>query len=958
MSDDSVTTSTTDQDRASRLMVLMFTDVEGSVDMKRQLGDAAFAKLISQHDTLFLSIVNNTPGGEVLKDVGDGFLARFVTPSDAVAAALQFQYALNHGGWEPVKLKVRIGLHLGEVTELDEDIDGQRKVIGLTADIAARIMGLAQGGQILLTHAAFDAARQYVRQHPPIKGHAGELPAIRWMAYGRYKVKGVEDSMEVFEVGAEGISPLTPPPDTEKARRAVSEDEEETLGWRPAAGLEIPRRSGWIIERKLGEGGFGEVWLGRHGRTADHRVFKFCFDVERLRSFKRELTLFRMIRTALGDRKDIARLHEVQLESPPYFLESEFSEKGNLADWAASIGGIDTLPLDVRVDLVARIADAVAAAHSVGILHKDIKPQNVLVQLDEHGKPRPILADFGIGVVTDVSRLENMQITGAGFTETILADNDSTRTGTRMYMPPESLADRPFTVQGDIFALGVLLYQLVVGDLKKPLGGGWERDVPDELLQEDIAACVEGDPSRRLSSARDLAQRLRELSHRRHRAQREAQAVARQLKRRKLVKFAVVGMVVLGIALASVAFALIRETGLRRRAELAETQALATSTFLRSMLETVNPNNARADDFSLRQLLDAAADEVGRQFADQPEIKADLQNTIGVSYYALGRFTDAQKQLKTAFETRKATLGAEHPATLDSMHHYATVLAMMNKGDEAIALKRQVVELRRKVLGPDHRDTLRSLDSLATSLYYTGDRIEGENLRGEVYEARLRFLGENDPDTLSSMATVAQQALVANELIKAETLYAKVLELRTAALGENHPDTLSSVTALARTLSARGKHAEAEELLVKVVAALERKFGAEHLSTLMARSTLASTLLDQGRAAEAETTFRAILKIQEATLPPNHWATMRSMSSLGDALMRQAKVSEAEQAYRAVLVGRQATLPKGHRFIIETMRQLAYALQEEGKDAEAQSLLKEAEELEKVRSQSMTPRRP
>ena len=438
-------------------------------------------------------------------------------------------------------------------------------------------MGLALGGQILLTHSAFDGARQYVREHPPVEGATKELPPIRWNAYGRYKVKGVDDPIEVFEVGAEGIAPLKPPPDSEKARRAVSADEEEMLGWRPAAGLEIPRRAGWILERKLGEGGFGEVWLGKHQRTADQRVFKFCFDVERLRSFKRELTLFRMIRTALGDRKDIARLFEVQLEASPYFLESEFSEKGNLSDWAKSIGGIKEVPLDSRIDLVARIADAVAAAHSVGILHKDIKPQNVLVQLDEQGKPRPILADFGIGVVTDVSRLEGMQITSVGFTETILAENDSSRTGTRMYMPPEIMADKPYTVQGDIYALGGLLYQLVIGGLKRPLGGGWERDVPDELLQQDLAACVEGDPARRLASARELSQRLRELSHRRHRAQREAQTAARQAKRKRLVKYAVAGVVLLGVALAAVAYALVRETDLRRRAEQAEKQALATA---------------------------------------------------------------------------------------------------------------------------------------------------------------------------------------------------------------------------------------------------------------------------------------------------------------------------------------------------------------------------------------------
>lgn len=92
--------------------------------------------------------------------------------------------------------------------------------------------------------------------------------------------------------------------------------------------------------------------------------------------------------------------------------------------------------------------------------------------------------------------------------------NDSSRTGTRMYAPPEALLDKPHTVQGDIYALGVMLYQMVVGDLSRPLGVGWERNVDDELLREDIAGCVDVDVARRFAAAADLAGRLRKLSER------------------------------------------------------------------------------------------------------------------------------------------------------------------------------------------------------------------------------------------------------------------------------------------------------------------------------------------------------------------------------------------------------------------------------------------------------------
>src|SRR5436309_15818775 len=89
------------------------------------------------------------------------------------------------------------------------------------------------------------------------------------------------------------------PTNSEKARRVVTHDQEQTLGWRPAIGLSVPSRTGWLLEKKLGEGGFGEVWLARNKSIRVRRVLKFCFDAERLRSFKRELTLFRLLNEAL-----------------------------------------------------------------------------------------------------------------------------------------------------------------------------------------------------------------------------------------------------------------------------------------------------------------------------------------------------------------------------------------------------------------------------------------------------------------------------------------------------------------------------------------------------------------------------------------------------------------------------------------------------------------------------------
>jgi serine/threonine-protein kinase len=356
------------------------------------------------------------------------------------------------------------------VSVLDLDIHGKPKLVGPAADMTARIQSLALPGQILVSRAAFDNARQYVREHP--KCNEGvSCPLLHWDAHGYYRFKGIPDSQEVFEVGAQDSSPCKAPVNSEKAHYVGSPDDEAMRGWRPALGQEIPHRAHWVLEKKIGEGGFGEVWLASHNKTKEWRVFKFCFSADRIRSFKRELTLFRLIRDALGDRNDIARLYDVSLESPPYMLESQYEAGGTLLDWSKKNGGIGKLTPADRIELLAKVADAVAAAHSVGVLHKDIKPSNILVR-ERNAKLLPVLADFGIGILTDRTRLEDLKITQAGFTNSLLTDNESSRTGTRMYSLPESTAGKAFTTAGDVYALGVMLYQFTAGDLERPIGEG------------------------------------------------------------------------------------------------------------------------------------------------------------------------------------------------------------------------------------------------------------------------------------------------------------------------------------------------------------------------------------------------------------------------------------------------------------------------------------------------------
>ncbi len=303
---------------------------------------------------------------------------------------------------------------------------------------------------------------------------------------------------------------------------ALDESAHAAREWVPVAGESVLGRPNWRLDERLGEGGFGEVWLAAHRKTEAKRVFKFCRDADRIRGLKREVILFRLLKQTLGDRKDIAQIIDWQFERAPYYLESEYTQAGDLAQWAETQGGIGTLPLETRLDIVAQVARAVAAAHSVGILHKDIKPSNVLIANSESGVPQAVLTDFGIGYLTDRHLLAEKGITATGLTEAIDASAaSSSGAGTRMYMAPELIEGKGATMQSDVYALGVLLYQAAAGDFARALAPGWERDIDDPLVREDIAACVDRDISHRLQSASELGDRLLHLKERRAERARE-----------------------------------------------------------------------------------------------------------------------------------------------------------------------------------------------------------------------------------------------------------------------------------------------------------------------------------------------------------------------------------------------------------------------------------------------------
>jgi serine/threonine protein kinase len=941
-------------------------------DWVQALGEDAAARLWRQQIERARALLAEH-GGVALAGTG-GLHTVFDRPIQAVRCALAYLRADDKPApEEDVPVRPRIGIHLGEVSlrhdssQTEPSLSLYPHVDAQARDTAVRLTTLAAPGQILLTRSAFDLARQNT-----VEG----MDAVRWLAHGTYEIEGLLEPIELFEVGVEGASPLRPPAESKRARRQMVQS--TVAGWRPAPGLEMPLRPNWAIERKLSEGGFGEVWLARHRKTHEPRVFKFCYDATSLRALQREITLFRLLKETLGERSDINRIFDWNFEDAPYFIESAYTAGGDLSAWAAEQGGLAGIPLETRLEIVAQVATALAAAHSVGVLHKDVKPANVLMTSDGDGRVQIMLSDFGIGHVTEKQRLAEAGITVVGLTE----GNEggaSPMGGTRLYMAPELLEGKPATVRADIYALGVMLYQIVVGDFARALAPGWERGVADPLLREDIAAAVD-DFDQRLGDASRLAERLRQLEARRQeRAERErqlaeaAQAKEALIQGRRRRKY-------LGLLLAVVtvfAGAMVFQS--RRIADEARA-AEQVSNFLVDLFEVADPYKAAGNQITARQILDRGAARIETELRDQPAIRARLMHMMGVVYGNLGLYTEATSLLeqalatrqklhgrehlevaetqhaladvladkinyagaeelyRQALATRRERLGEEHTAVADSMHGLADVLYDLRKLDQAGMLARQALTLRRELLGDAHQDIAASLQLVGVVLLGEGAYEEADKQFRQAIEMHRKISGDGALEMAEPLLLLAKSRFLQKDYDAAEALIEQSLTIQRRALGDNHLAVAHGLHQQARIASEKGDPAHAEALFQQALAIYRTALDEDRAVTVPVLRNLAQLASMRGDFARAEKLLQEAIAVQRP-LRREERLLGDLFTDLAFALHLQERHQEAEEAYRESLAVHErvggATAPA----TLEARANLAALLIDAGKLDEAAPLV-------------------
>ena len=314
----------------------------------------------------------------------------------------------------------------------------------------------------------------------------------------------------------------------------------------------------------------------------------------------------------------------------------------------------------------------------------------------------------------------------------------------------------------------------------------------------------------------------------------------------------------------------------------------------------------------------------GHGLAEDHKAVLALRNRRAIALRFLGRYQDAEAEVRQVLHASLRVLGPDHPDTLVARHEMARMLADQGKAADAEAEFRQVLDARLRVRGPDHPDTLSARHDIAVALAAQGKPADAEAEYRQVLDARLRVQGPDHPDTLVARHEIARMMADQGKPADAEAEYRQVLDARLRVQGPDHPDTLSTRHEMARMLAAQGKPADAEAEYRQVLDARLRVQGPDHPDTLTARHNIARALADQGRPADAEAAFRQVLDARLRVLGPDHPRTLSTRHGIAAVLADQGRPADAEAEFRQVLDARLRVLGPDHPDTLGTANWLKY----------------------------------
>lgn len=731
------------------------------------------------------------------------------------------------------------------------------------------------------------------------------------------------------------------------------------------------------ILEEIGRGGMGVIYRARqrHSRriVALKRVLSYHADShDTLARFRREAEA-----AASLDHPNILPIYEVSetQDGVPYF-SMKYAPGGTLQ---AISPALRENPTDV-VQLMAKIARAMEYAHEKGILHRDLKPGNILLD----GRGEPLVGDFGLAKWLDAS-------------------TDLTRTltifGTPGYIAPEQ-ADGPSAGLGptaDVYSLGAILFDLLTG--RPPFLGehalavirqAQQNSAPkltavmpnaDRDLETICARCLERQPSERYLSAGKLAEDLEHWLTGHPIAARPVSSLTRLRRwaRRNPVLSIGAGVIVsllllvLGLVIwqvhsqeemarlrqgvmqyalidaetrqpgenqspGRVAAALGEKFGVEPKSFSTKLRKFATHLELApgsSDYERANAAYVAKDYVDAESLALAAADDARKTSTGAPQSTIQALQLAGIAAQARIHFSPAMEHFREAEKLTDINRDPKEWGTLQNA--IADLLFAQGKYNEAEILFRQVIDLRTRILGTEHPDTLTTRHRLIYVLDQEEKHTDAEAEARQVVALRERILGLEHPDTLLSRYNLASALYHGAKYPEAEAIYREVLRLDEKIIGPEEPRTLAARVGLANSLNDQGKYPEAQACYREAIRLDLKVYGPQHPVTLNDRMNLATALQADHKYMAAEAEYLNVIELQTKVLGPEHADTLNTRNGFAEMLDDEEKYSAAETECRAIIGSEEKVVGPLHRLTLNSRANLAVALIAQGKCEETQS---------------------
>ena len=719
------------------------------------------------------------------------------------------------------------------------------------------------------------------------------------------------------------------------------------------------------LRQPLGDGGMGEVWVADQTEPVQRRValkvVRPGFDSARL------LARFDQERQALAlmDHPNIAKVLDAGIDEAgrPYFV-MELIKGVPITEFC------DTAKLSPRqrLELFVPVCQAVQHAHQKGVIHRDLKPSNILVALYD-SKPVPKVIDFGVA-----------KATGPRLTERSVYTEVGALIGTLEYMSPEQaeLNNLDVDTRADVYALGVLLYELLTGTT--PLDRTRVKDTP---LLEVLRIIREDDtvrPSARLSTVAELAA----VAARRGAEPRKLSGlvwgeldwiVMRALEKDRSRRYATASAFADDVECyladkpvvaspPSTAYRLRKFLRRNRGPTLAAAAIVLlllggiVGTTLGLVRAEARAEGERRAKLEAEQAADAERDaRVAAQQAEQEarESEADtkafsdfLVNDVLVVPrpigFAGGRGVDiTMREALVAAQGRiDVTFRGRPQAEAVARHDLGVTFRLVGEHRLAEPHLRRAVALRQQTLGPEHPNTLASQNSLGALLTALGKHAEAIPLLDETLRRRQATMGLNDPLTVSILDNLGTAHRAAGHHERAIALHKEVLERRTAIHGPDHPQTLSTMGHLAHAYMTARQLALAIPLYQDILQRATAQLRPDDPLILSNTNNLAACYYLDNKAGLALPLFEKTFAIQKVALGPDHPDTINSMGNIASAHRATGHLERAVPLYEAALKLQRAKLDANHPDTLLAAYNLALAYDEQGKTDAAVPLFEEA----------------